>query len=173
MRTSQGECGLLMIERSRRPGCGDMAHLAILRETCLDVVGAGGLVEVRQVAAHALGRHRSEVVVHMADQTQSGHVGASQRECRLVVVEVRRLPCGSGVAYVTSLREPRLDVVWVCSLGEVRHVAARTIHGRSSEFVVDVALRALQRNVGPGQRELRGSVVIESCPIPVDRRVAQ
>lgn len=150
-----------------------MAHLAILRESRLHMVGAGGLVVIGHVATRALDRHCREVVVHVAQQAYGGHVRTSQREGRLIVIEIGRLPCRGGVTRIASLREARLHVARIRCLGEVRHVAARALQGRSGELVVDMALRADKRDVRARQGELGGGVVIEFRAIPVGGRVTQ
>jgi len=88
------------------------------------------------------------------------------------MIEVRRLPGDSGMARFASLRESTGHMIRTRGLIEVRHMTAGALSRRPGEHVVDMALRALQRDMRPGQRELSGRVVIEFRAGPVDGRVA-
>lgn len=60
---------------------------------------------VRLVTAVTVGRDRGVVVVHMAARACDRGVGSGQRETGVVVIEARRTPRGSAVAYITLLGE--------------------------------------------------------------------
>ena len=98
---------------------------------------------------------------------------ACQREYRLRMIEGRRLPRGSGVARFAELRVARFHVVWVRGLVVVRQVTAHALGRSTGEFIVDMALRALHWDMRPGQRELRGGIVIEFRTRPGRRRMAR
>ncbi len=89
------------------------------------------------------------------------------------MIEVRRLPGSGVVAGIAGLREARRDVVGTRSRLEIRHVATGALGRCALEYVIDVALRALHRDVRSGQSEFCSRVVVERCAQPVDRGVAQ
>ena len=97
---------------------------------------------------------------------------SSQWESSLVVIEGRRPPSGGGVARIAGLREPARHMVGIRGFVEIRYVATGAL-SRCACKLIDVALRALQRDVRPGQRELRGGIVIELRTRPSGCRMAR
>lgn len=53
VRAGQGETGVVVIETRRAPGCGAMAHIALLRKARRNMVRVVRVVEIIQVAADA------------------------------------------------------------------------------------------------------------------------
>lgn len=115
MRTGQGESGLGVIKIRRRPSAGRVANLASRRNTLLRVVGILGVLVVGHVTRHAAGIRNVVVVVHVAIRTLPWGYGvlASQRESRLRMIEVGRLPGRGRVARFTGLRKPKLHVIGI------------------------------------------------------------
>ena len=65
------------------------------------------------------------------------------------------------MALLTGLREAGTDVVGIGRSLEVFQVAVDAVRVRAAQVViiVDVALRALERGMGAGQRETSGRVI--------------
>ncbi len=157
-----------VVERRTSPRCGGVAGLAGRRETGCRVIRIGSGLVVGLMTREAIGRNRSVVVVHVA--TGAGHrrVLAGQGECSVAVIERRRDPGRGVVAHFALLRESRLDVIRAGGAVEILQVAGSTGGAVQAVIAVYVALRTLQRDVRPGQRETR-SRVIESWRLPRTR----
>ena len=148
-----------------------MAHRAILGEAGGFVVRAGGRVVVIRVAAEALGDGAGELTVDMALRALHADMRAGERERRLGVIELRALPLCGGVADRAILRELARHVLRIGRVLEIGQMAPHALRRSAGEDSVDVALRALHRSVGPGQRELGEHAVVEFGPLPLHGRM--
>ena len=115
---------------------------------------------------------QAEIVVHVALRALHAGVRAGQREAGRGVVECRAGPLRGVVAHGAVLREAGGFVRRVGGPVEIRQVAGNARGAGQAEVVVHVALRALHRGVGAGQRETRSGVV-EFSAHPLRRVVAQ
>ncbi len=154
-----------MVEGRPCPRGGGVAGLAGRRETGCRVIGIGSGLVIGLMTREAIGRNRSVVVVHVATGAGDRRVLAGQGECSVAVVERRRNPGRGVVTHFTLLRESRLDVIRAGGAVEILHMAGSTGGAVQAVVAIYVALRTLQRDVCPGQRETR-SRVIESCVCP-------
>jgi len=120
-------------------------------------------LEVVQVAAHASGIRRRQVViaVYMALRALQRRVRAGQRKSRGRVIECCIAPRSGGVALLASLWEIRLHVIRICGALEVLQVATHASRVRAGQIVIAVyvTLRALQRRMRTGQRKSGGRMV--------------
>ena len=153
VRARQRKCRLVVIETCVEPAGRIVALLASLREAAGHMVGIGGALEVRQVAAHALRWRAGEVAAPMALRALHSRVRSGQRECSLVVIERRRQPRFGVMTTGAILRESRRPVIWICGRVESRQMASYAAGGRGGEFVVRVTLRAVQPGVRAGEGE--------------------
>ena len=147
-----------------------MALLASLRETGRDMVGIGGVLEIREVARHAGVGCQRVVVVDVTIGALPGRHGVHSREREVgeVVVERRIRPVAGVVALVASLREIRSDVVRIRRALEIFQVATHAARAVQRVVVVDMAIGALARRnrVHAGQSESsRGVVELSIGPL--------
>ena len=89
---------LVVIETSVQPAGRIVALLASLREAAAHMIGIGGALEIRQMAAHTLHRRAGEVAARVALRALQGHVRSGQWKRRLVVIEGCRQPRGGVMA---------------------------------------------------------------------------
>ena len=118
----------IVVKTSRQPGGLCMTALTVRRELSSFVVGVGGSVVIRQVAAHA-GVGRIVVITVVAGHTVIGNsrMRAIERIVVVVVGKSRRCPAGlGGVAARTVIAEAQRHVVGVAGLVKIRAVATRT-----------------------------------------------
>ena len=104
VRTGKREAGGRMVEAGARPVHGGMARRTILRETGGYMVGRGGLLEIRQVAAHAGRGNRGEVPVHVALRASHARVRPGQLKAAQAVIESGVLPARRVVASLAGRR---------------------------------------------------------------------
>lgn len=109
----QGECSVAVVERRRDPGRGVVTHFTLLRESRLDVIRAGGAVEILHMAGSTRRAVQAVIAIYVALRTLQWHVCTGQRETRSRVIESCIRPRRSGMAGVASLWESRLSVVWI------------------------------------------------------------
>jgi len=179
----QRETSAGMVEGCTSPIRGGVALLTNSRESSLHMVRTGRAVEIGLMAGHARSgigqvirptRAECRVVALCALQRS---VGAVKREAGRGVIESGSGPAGGVVALRAILREARLHVIRVGRAVEVRLMAGNA--SRAVRQIVStgrtecrvVALCALQRHVGAGQREACGRV-IESGTGPGGRVMA-
>ena len=172
VRSGQGERGLRVVEGRRLPDRSGVAERTICREARRHVIRAVSLLEVCHMAAGALRRDRSEIVVQVALRALHLYVRAGQREHRLRVVERRGRPGRGHVADFAGCRNPRSRVVRSIGLLEIRYVATGALRRRGGEVAADVAQLALHRGMRAGQREWRLRV-IERGWLPGCSRMAE
>ena len=150
-----------------------MAHVARRREADLRMIRVVGVVEVGLMAAYA-GRVRAGqavIAVDVALRALEGGMRSGERPSGGGVVEGAAAPVGRGVALIAIGGEAGLHVVRIRCPLEILQVAIHARPAVQAVVVIDVALRALQRGVRPGQRK-PGRSVIEGCSCPVRRRMA-
>ena len=140
MRAHQSESRGAVIEFSIGPLCDGMARGASRRsgrKTGRDVIrhisaDCRGLVPVRRMTAHAVGRIQRVVIVDVAGSTwrrSRRHMRARQRESRHAVIKRCRIPAFRGVAVRAisqSKCRARGGVHWVIRILPSRQVAARS-----------------------------------------------
>jgi len=164
VRAGQREAGGRVIERRGAPRRGVVALLAGGGEAGLHVVRIRRFVEIRLMAGHAscIGAGQVVVVVDVALLALHRRVRTGQREARCRMVKGSARPRRGVVALLARGGEPRLHVVGVGRIVEVRLMAGNASRVGAGQIVVvvNVALRALQRGVRAGQREA-GRRVIE------------
>ena len=123
---------IVVVESSRYPGRFCMTVLTVCRELGRLVVGIGGAVVIRQVAAYA-GIRRVVVVAVVTSRTVISNTCVRAIEGIVVVVvgKSRRCPAGlGGVAARTVVAEAQRYVVGVAGLIEISTVTTCTGVGR-------------------------------------------
>lgn len=89
-----------------------MTERAVGGESCGDVIGAGGSVEVRLMARVASGRRSGIDVVHMASRARQSGVRAGQRVAgELQVIELSVEPRVHGVTALARGGESRRNMI--------------------------------------------------------------
>lgn len=109
----------VVVERRRFPRARGVAKAAILRETGRDVIGAGGLLEFREMARRALRRDARIFPSNVARGACDARMFAAQGEFRPVMVERGRGPAACRMAGLACGWEIRCDVVRISRLLEV------------------------------------------------------
>ena len=124
----QREWGVVVVKRRRNPGRGVVTHFTLLRESRLDVIRAGGAVEILHMAGCTRGAVQAVIAIYVALRTLQWHVCAGQRETRSRVIESCIRPRHSRMAGIASLWESRLSVIRIRGALVVLQVAggART-----------------------------------------------
>lgn len=159
VRAGQREgCGVV-VEARGRPGRRRMAHLTLLREPSCCVIRVIGVLEVLQVAGHALSAQVGELPARVAALALQGGVRPRKREPAQRVVERRIGPGNCAVADGTIGGESAGNVVRVSGLLEICHVARRARGRHRRIAAVHVALRAGQLGVRAAQRPSRHGMV--------------
>jgi len=137
-----GQCktGFAVIEGCALPTGGAVAGRAVLREPCGGMIRVLGVVEIRQVAGHALCGSSREDVVHVALRAVDGGVRACQRELRLAVVEGGSQPTGGGVAGLAILRKTGCGMVGVAGAVKIREMAGDALRRRAGILIIRMTL---------------------------------
>lgn len=130
-----------------------MTHFTLLRESRLDVIRAGGAIEIFHMAGNTGGAVQAVIAIYVALRTLQRDVCAGQRETRGRVIESCIRPRRSRVAGIASLRESRLSVVRIRGALIVLQVAGGARAAAQRIVSVDVTLRALERDVRTRQCE--------------------
>lgn len=149
-----------------------MAHLALLRDACGQMVRVGCTLIVLQMAGDASCGRQIEISASMALVTLQFRMPAGERKPDRVVIEIRGLPGRRGVALLAGLRETECDVVGVARLLEIRQVAAHAGGRRSRVLSTRMTGDTVQGRVHPGQSEVREFQVIKLRAQPGVNRVA-
>ena len=161
VRSSQGECCVVVIKRRRSPVGGAVAQRAILGKAAGHVIGIRGALEGAEVTRNARRGKPDEYSAGMAAAAAQSHVRAGQRKRGLGVIKDRPQPVGGAVADGAVGREACRHVIGVGGLLEGRQVTARALRRRRRKHAARVALRALQRGMSTRQREFRHRGVVE------------
>ena len=146
-----------MVEGRAAPCRSEVAGLAFVRETRRGMVRLGGRGEVRGVAPETIRRRSRESAADVALIAADVRVRAGQRESRhLAVFEPSVLPLVHRVAGFALRREAPLNVVRLANAREVPLMAGDAFGAETRERAgrrARMALRALGRRMGAGQRE--------------------
>lgn len=129
------------------------------------MVGISRALIVLQVARDASGIRQVVVAVHVALRALQRDVSPSQRKAGGRVIESGVRPGRRAVAGFASLRHSGLHVIGIGRPLVILQVARDARSVGQVVISVDVALRTLQRNVRPTQREA-GLAVIEGGVSP-------
>ena len=171
--TSERERRLGVIELGAEPLRGRVAEGTGGGEPGRRMIRVRGLLEIGQMAPHAIHGRASELPTHVALSASHGHMGASEREFgRGIVIELGAEPLCGGMASSASSGKEGRRVIGVRGLLEIGQMAAHTIHGSAGEVIVCVTLAACRSHMGAGERKLGGSVVIELGSHPLRGRMA-
>lgn len=154
-----------MVESCAQPAGRGVTRCASRRETRRHVIRIGRAAIVHLVASVTIRGQGRVVVVHVTTGACDRGVRPGQRERSVVMVERRRHPGRGAVAHVTLLRESDRYVVRVGCTLEICQVTRYARCIGQAIISVGVALTALQRRMGPGQRKAGGGVV-ERCRGP-------
>jgi len=162
-----------VIEGRTSPRGGVVALFARLGKVGLHVVGIGGALEILQVTRDAGSVRAGEAVVaiHVALLTLQRCVCAGQGESHAGMIEGSASPGCCVVTLLAGLGEVGLHVIGIGRALIVLQVARHAGRYGDAVVVVDVALRAGNRNVRSGEGKSRGRVV-ERRRLPRHRVVA-
>lgn len=116
MSPSQWERGLCVIEHRRLPGCCCVAHIALLRDSCGQMVWIGRALIVLQVTRDTDRGSQIEIAIRVALIALQLRVRTGERETHCIVIEIRGLPCCSCMAFLASLRKSKRHVTRVIRL---------------------------------------------------------
>lgn len=155
MRARQRERRVVVVKRRRRPGCGAVAHVALLRQTCRHVVRIGRPLEVLHVATHARRAGQAVVAAQVALAALQTGVPTGQGPARARMIEGRARPGRRAVADLALLWESCCHVVRIGRPLEILQVTTHTSGVADVVIAVQVALRALHLGVSPSQRKCR------------------
>ena len=160
----------------RHPCGGGVTCVAGRRPPRRAVIGVGGFVVVRNVAAGTDHGQAGVVIVHMAARARDAHVGAGERKGGVVVIKHPLAPSKGVVADLASRRKAQLYVIYRCyGIVVVGLMASNAGRAGQAVVVVDVAestahgcVRAGERPAGRGVIEGRGS---PRCSRMTDRTI--
>ena len=159
VRAQQRELGCCVVEGGRLPRRGAVALRTVVAEFPRHVVGILRKGEVLRVALLAVRVGDRVIAVRVAGLAGRRLVLARERKGRLVVIELRRLPCRGRVAHGTIVRELAGNVIRVRRAVVVVLMALIAVHvGNGCIVSVRVALLARRRQMPPFERKLRRSV---------------
>lgn len=153
------EGGVVVVERSGAPCRCGVADITGLRVSARNVVGVGGVVEVRQVAGDAGCAQGGVLTVDVACGARQRDMRAGESPAGRGVVENRAEPVGGGVTERAILGESRGDVIRIGGLVEVGEMTPLALRRRIGELTVQMALRAGQSKVVAGERESHRGVI--------------
>ncbi len=158
------EVGAVVVEASAIPTRGGVALRTVGAEPCCSVIGVGGRIVLRLVAAIARGRLAVVDTIGMTGRARLISVCAGQREVGGVVIEIG-IPVGGGMALLAVGGEAGRSVIGVGGGVVVRPVATVAIGRFAVVHAVGVTGVARLVSVCAGKREV-GSRVIEVGAIP-------
>lgn len=162
----------IVIELGSCPRRCRVALLTRSRETGGDVIGVGGLVEIRLVTTDAGCRCSLVLSVHVTLRAHQRLMSSSQRESGCSVIELRAGPGGGVVALRARGGESGGNVIGVLRVVEVCLVTTDAIRGSALELSIGVALVAGQRQVGARKSEASHRGVVELGAGPCRRAMA-
>ena len=165
VRSGERPAGGGVIESSRGPVGGTVAHFALLREAAGDVIRVVGALIILEMATDAGGGGQVVIAVDVTLSALHAYVRPSQRECSLRVIEFGRLPGGRRMAHLALLWHAGRNVIRIRSALVVLQMAGHACGAGEIEISVGMALIALQLGVPAGQRETHG-IMIEICRLP-------
>lgn len=142
-----------------------MAELTVLREAARCVIGIVGSLIILQVAGVARRGQRRVLSARMTLLARGRGVRAGQGELSSAVIEFRAQPLRGGMAELTSLRETGGDMIGTGGGLVVLQMAGNAIRTDVGVVAIGMTLKASDRAVCSGQREL-GQIVIEFCAVP-------
>ena len=136
----QRELGLVVIEGGPVPPRRGVAQGAVGREPAGNVGRISGSLEVRLVAAVAVGGGVVVVAVGMALRTGDRGVLTGEWPLRVEgVIEAGVVPVHRGMADGAIAGQPELDVRRIVAGGEIRLVARIALRRRALEHIIDMA----------------------------------
>lgn len=163
--TSQGKSCGCVVKDDRGPGSRRVAQLTGRRSSGRQVIGAGGVIEIRHVARGAI-RGQCRLVARVALTAGNRRMRSGKREAGFRVIELCPGPLRGRMTCGTIRGKTRFYMTGVCRLVEVLQMASGAVGGRTGELAPYVALVASHIDMGAGQRKLCCSVVIELCVAP-------
>ena len=108
-----------MIEGCELPAGGRVTHIALLRNPSGHMIRVGRALIVLQVARHAGRGGQFEIPSCVALITLQLCVPAREGKAHCIMIEIRRLPSRSRMAFLASLGNSERDVVRIAGLLEV------------------------------------------------------
>jgi len=145
------EIGQVVIEGSGLPRRRRVALCAIMIVVSSDVIWIGDALVIALVTRPAVRRQVLILSVHVAGQAVHIHMGASERESRIVMVEGRRSPAVCRVtlqAFVWKLILRMIRFVRILIIGLMTRP---TVCRRAGVLAIDMALGAPQTYMRSGQ----------------------
>ena len=160
MSSRQRERRLRMVECGAGPIDGAVTERAVGGERGLDVIRSGGLVVIRQVAAHASERRCRVTGADVALRARQRGVRSGERKHR-IVIERRGQPGGRVVTLGAVGGKTRCNMIRVGGALQVRLVTPDAGGRRGGEVSAHMACRARSGRMRARQREIRNQRVIE------------
>lgn len=160
-----------VVEGCSQPGSRVVAGLAGGWKSCADVVRVVRSLIVLLMTAITGRGQGGVVVVHVAVGTRNSGMGPGQWKRRVVVIKGGSCPRSSVMAGIAGLGKTAGNMVRIGCALEILKVASHAGAAGQPVIAIDVALRALQRAVRPGEGKSRRSVV-EAGSQPGSGRVA-
>lgn len=105
-----------MVERRRLPACGRVADIALLGNSCGEVVRVRRALVVLQVTGDTGRGTQIEISIHVALITLQLRVPARKGKAHRIVIEIRGLPSRGRMAFLASLGNSERDVIRIAGL---------------------------------------------------------
>lgn len=153
-----------VVESGGPPAClCRVAGLTIGRKTALHMVGLSGVVEIREVATHALARSPGIVLLDVAIGARGAPVGSVKRKSKQGVIDGRGSPGQGGVTILTLGIQAGLRMSGICSACvflRMTHDAFRRKSGEFILFLLGMTAPAVGRCMFTGQGKPRRRVLL-------------
>jgi hypothetical protein len=118
--SGERERGPCVIERRRLPGCCRVAQIALLRDSCGQMVGIRRALIVLQVTRDADCGSQIEITIRVALIALQLRMPTGERETHRIVIEIRGLPRCRCMAFLASLGKAQRDVIRIIRLLVIR-----------------------------------------------------
>lgn len=109
-----------MVERRRLPACGRVADIALLGNSCGEVVRVRRALVILQVTGDTGGGTQFEISIRMALITLQLRVPTGEGKAHRIMIEMGRLPSRSRMAFLASLGNSERDVIGIAGLLKIR-----------------------------------------------------